>query len=242
MAEDSRPKVHFCTFGDVPKYNKALAIIKKEAEESEYFDTIDIYTQENLPSSPEETEFISKNPRGYGYWLWKYIIIHDMMGKYPEGDVIVYTDAGCGISTTPAARKEMDKWITKCISHPTHRISYLLGFPEHEWTKSDIFAYFNVLDKPEITSTGQFIAGIQIYLNNEDNRIFINKYKEAASHNNFHNITDAPSAIPNHIKFQENRHDQSILSVMFKIYGSCNVGYNYGQPQHPIMILRRRHG
>jgi len=48
----------------------------------------------------EQTEFYSQNkeildtPRGSGLWCWKPWIILDLMNKLPDGEIIVYADAG----------------------------------------------------------------------------------------------------------------------------------------------------
>jgi hypothetical protein len=236
------PKVHFCTFGNLPNYARALETITKEAEASGYFDTVNVYTQDTITLTDTEREFISKNNRGYGYWIWKPNVIESMMNRYLEGDIVIFVDAGSGISVTPEARIHMKKWIEDCITHPTHRVAFQIGFPEEDWTKSDIFEYFGVLGNSKITKSGQIPSGFQIYMITPNNKEFIRKYREAIAYNNYRNITDEPSILPNAPTFRENRHDQSFLSVMLKIYGAQIHGYNGTNPASPVMSLRRRYG
>lgn len=237
------PKVHYCTFGNVPSYTRALETITKEANDSGYFDTINVYTQDTITLTDTEREFIGKHRRGYGYWIWKPNVIEHMMGRYPDGDIIIYTDAGSGISVTPEARNKMKLWIEDCISHSSHRVAFRMDFfPEEDWTKSDIFEQFGVLGNTEITKSGQIPSGFQIYMITPENKEFIRKYREAIAYNNYRNITDEPSIIPNAPTFRENRHDQSFLSVMLKLYGAKIHPYNGTNPASPVMSLRRRHG
>lgn len=57
---------HFCTFGNTPKYNKALNRIFRQSKESGYFNTVSIYHQNNTPGIEKHVNFIKTQPRGYG--------------------------------------------------------------------------------------------------------------------------------------------------------------------------------
>ena len=43
-------------------------------------------------------DFIEKNKRGYGYWLWKSYIIKKTMDMMKDGDILLYLDSGCEIN------------------------------------------------------------------------------------------------------------------------------------------------
>ena len=41
-------------------------------------------------------DFINKNSKGYGYWIWKsYIIFKYVQEEMNEDDILLYMDAGC---------------------------------------------------------------------------------------------------------------------------------------------------
>ena len=44
---------------------------------------------------------ITKNPRGYGYWLWKSYIIKKTIEKMSDDDILLYLDCGYEIDITP---------------------------------------------------------------------------------------------------------------------------------------------
>jgi hypothetical protein len=184
---------------------------------------------------------MAANPRGYGYWIWKSILLEDMLKKIPEGDIVLYADAGCGISTTTAARENMVRWISDCQTHPTHRIAFQMPHLEEVWTKADVF---DLLDAhgDEFTKTGQCIGGIQMYQNTPENRVFIRRYAETVAADNYHYVSNAPCRRPNPACFRDNRHDQSISSILFKKYGAAFREDHWKNPDFPIMALRRRHG
>ena len=83
------PDVHFCTFGSLPNYARALRTLCREAGESGYFASVTAYTQHNLPASRKELDFMSRNPKGYGFWIWKSILLEDMLEKIPAGDIVL---------------------------------------------------------------------------------------------------------------------------------------------------------
>lgn len=232
-------QIHFCTFGNLPTYTRSVITICNEASESGYFNTVTSYNQNTIPSTEREREFMQTNRRGYGYWIWKANVILDMMMKVPEGDIIVYADAGCGISRTPEARVKFTEWISDVVEHPTHRISFQMPHKEETWTKGDIFDLLEC-NTPEYRETGQHLATIQIYMNNPDNRAFVRKYKEYMAANNYHYVSDAPSRVPNAPSFRDNHHDQSILSLMFKKWGSAKRDDHWNDPKYPIIAIRRR--
>lgn len=233
--------VHFCTFGSIPEYGASILLLAREAKESGYFATVTAYTQQNIPATPAEKEFMFRHRRGYGYWIWKAIIIEDMMKKFPDGDIILYADAGCGISTTPAARTNMEAWISDCVSHPTHRISFQMPHIAEIWTKADVFHMLDA-SADEYTKTGQHIGGIQMYQNTEENRNFIQLLKTFMWQDNWHYVSDEPSRVANPPCFRDHRHDQSILSILFKKYGSSNREDHWKDPAFPVIALRRRYG
>lgn len=231
--------VHFCTFGTLPNYTPSIVALCGEASASGYFDTVKSYNQNTIPATEKEKAFMRSNPRGYGFWIWKANVILDMMEHVPLGDIIMYADAGCGISTTPAARAKFTEWVSDVETHPTHRISFQMPHIAETWTKADIFTLLEC-DAPEYRQTGQHIATIQIYKNTPENQEFVRKYRDYMAADDYHYVSDEPSRVPNAASFRDNRHDQAILSLMFKKWGASNREDHWMDPGFPIMALRRR--
>lgn len=231
--------VHFCTFGSLPNYRRSLMMIHKEAARSGYFSSVNIYTQDNIPSTEEEKEFMKAYPRGYGYWVWKSTIILDQMEKRPENDFIVYADAGCGIR--PGVKHTLDRWIHLTREHPTHRLAFQINTIEKEYTKDELFSFLNC-DTDDVKNTCQYMGGVQIYQNTPENKEFLRKYKQILSFDNYHYISDEPSRLPNAPNFKDHRHDQSVLSLMYKLHGVCTLSGSEVEQNAtaPIQALRRR--
>ena len=235
----SVPPVHLCSFGTIPEYTPLLDRLRIEATASGYFASFTAYTQETLPVTDAERAFILANPRGYGYWTWKVILLLDMLSKVPEGDIVLYVDAGCGIRTTPKARECMNLWIHTVLLHPTHRVAFQLRHLARHWTKMDIFQEFHATD-PVITDSGQHMGGIQIYQNTTANRMFLQLYRQALSRRNYRLVDDSPSIAPNFPGFVENRHDQAILSVLYKKLGVASFPDHCDGPDSPVKVHCQR--
>lgn len=228
--------IHFCTFGNVPAYSRSINELCTEAIRSNYFNTITLYDQSIIPN--EHKTFIQNNARGYGYWLWKPIVILKRMQVEKEGDIIIYADAGCGISTTNEARDKFKEWIESVKNHPTHRISFQMPHIEENWTKADLFKMIDcTADKYK--KTGQHIGGIQIYQVTKENIAFLKEVLQYMC--NYHLITDAPSTLPNASSFIEHRHDQSVFSLMFKKKGSHVYPNHDDNYAFPIVAIRRKY-
>ena len=230
--------IHFCTFGNEPHYSRSVNELCKEATESQYFDTITPYNQTIIPS--EHSKFVQNNARGYGYWIWKPIIILDLMRNTDEGDIIIYADAGCGISTTEAARIQFQEWIRAVKEHPTHRISFQMNYAEEMYTKGDVFEYMDC-NTDDYKKSAQHSATIQIYENNAENRDFVEELMKHMCMNNYHYLTDTPSIIPNSKIFKEHRHDQSITSLLLKKRGARVYPDHVNDYLFPIVAIRRKY-
>lgn len=236
---NSETQVHFCTFGSLPHYARSLDLLCREAEESGYFSTVNRYTQENIPATKEEMDFMASNPRGYGYWIWKPIVMLDMFSRFPEGDIVAYADAGCGISTTPEARSNMEAWIRDCVEHPTHRLSFQMPHLEERYTKADVFQLMEA-DDERFKKTGQFIGCIQFMMICKNNFDFLSKWKLKMSQKKYHYVSDKLSEIKNPENFVDHRHDQSILSIMLKKMGSSERPDHWNNYSFPIVVIRRK--
>jgi hypothetical protein len=85
------------------------------------------------------------------------------------------------------------------------------------WNVDSIFDYYDVR-KSEFLDSGQLVGGIFIIRRCEHTINIVNKWYEGCC--NYHLIDDSPSNITNDESFIENRHDQSIFSIIRKKYGT----------------------
>jgi hypothetical protein len=215
--------IHFYTFGNIPLYAEILERITREARDSGYFHTVTAYTQDTLPGIVDHAEFIRTHPRGYGYWVWKPLVLAAGLRAIPEGDILVYLDAGSYICKTPAASSLFSNYISAVETHPTHRIGFLQQFRENEWCKADLLETLGVRENPRVSHSGQFWAGGHVMMNTPENRAFVEEWAAIAISQDYHLLDDSPSTIPNHFSFKEHRHDQAILSILLKLRGCVSL-------------------
>jgi hypothetical protein len=232
--------VHFCTFGSMPTYGPALARIGKQAQDSKYFESVNCFTQNNTPGLAAHADFIAKSPKGYGYWIWKPLIILETMRKAQENDVIVYADAGCYINSTPEAKRKFEIYLSLVKKNAPHRINFQLSYPEEMYTKNDVLSYFQAMGTEHATSR-QIAGTYMILVNTPENRAIMEELHQIMGSDNHHLHDDSPSRIPNAPSFIDHRHDQSVLSVLMKMRGTLLVEDVYPpKDTDPISPMRSR--
>lgn len=221
-------KKYFCTFAD-SRMKSSLKRIKKQAEDLDYFGGIFIYNEDNLDLEFREyfKDKLIKGSRGYGYWVWKPQIILQTFRKMNEGDILLYTDAGCHLNKKGLDRlnyyfkqAEISESGLFVFQEAVKPINPDLEFAkinlEKNYTKGDVFDYYNARDKKNISDTGQTIAtAFLIKKCHKSESLVKNWLKIFKEEPGF--IDDSPSITPNLVGFKENRHDQSIFSMLCKL-------------------------
>ena len=220
-------KKYFCTFAS-SNMSKALDRIEKQAKKMNFFDDVFIYNEDKLEDSFKEKyhDKLKSNVRGFGYWVWKPEIILKSLEKINEGDVLLYCDAGCHLNKK--GKEKLCEYFEKTNnSKPGISVAQFViesddknleseNNLEKEWTKGDIFDFFNARERVYIYNTGQFQGGI-IFIKKTKNTIDFIKKWALVFEQNFNLVDDSPSKSKNFEEFKENRHDQSILSILLKI-------------------------
>jgi hypothetical protein len=82
----------------------------------------------------------------------------------------------------------------------------------------DIFEYYGAKHNESIIETEQLVGGIYVIRKCQHTVDMVNEWYDGCC--NYNLIDDSPSSIPNDPSFNENRHDQSIFSVVRKKYGT----------------------
>jgi hypothetical protein len=211
---------YFFSYGD-QKYTQSKLRIKNEALNFG-FDKINIYGREDLDMDfLEKTNPYINSPRGGGYWLWKCYFLKKIFNEMDDGDFCVYADAGCTINPNGKQRYELYK---KLISESGSGIlSFRMdGLDEERYTTEEIFKHFEIESDSEIRLTGQIMATILVFCKNKKSQRLIDEYYNLAitKPNIF---SDDFNYLSNSPRFVDNRHDQSILSVMRKKYVTSEI-------------------
>ena len=213
-------------FGSKGEWGAVAERLGVEVTNTRLFDEVIAYTLEDLKSDKNfwssHSEFIKKNKRGYGYWLWKPYLIGKTMRSMKDGDVLLYLDAGCEITIgdkyTPRGYwQDCVTPIENCIEAIGREkiIGTSLGaaHPEAEWTKMDLPLRLGIADEPYMKEP-QRQSGTIFFSVCEETRKFVNDWYSLCC--DYHLIDDSPSISKNYEGFREHRHDQSVFSQLTK--------------------------
>lgn len=164
-------------------------------------------------SDLKKSEFYNKNkeildqPRGAGYWLWKYHFLNELISTIKEGDIIVYSDSAIFI------RRSLKPLFKILIESTKGVLLFHNNYKNRFWTKRDCFIELGC-DSEQFYDTPLIFGGLQIFQKNKFSQQFIAEVLNASQKNNI--ITDSPNKLgkENLSGFIEHRHDQSVTSLI----------------------------
>ena len=187
--------------------------IKNEAIQSKWFDFVIVENEDSF-----EKWYVDKYKdrfldRGFGYWQWKSYRIRRLLERMNEGDILLYLDAGCHINYVDGVSLK-NKLLRYLSGKPI--AMFQSNAPENVWTKADIYSFFDELNYPTVIK-GQLQGGILLLKKTIESCSMIDEWFYIC-HNHYELINDAPSIRPNIPVFKENRHDQSIISLLANKY------------------------
>jgi hypothetical protein len=227
MEEIVKP-IHFITYGN-DVFEKAKTRLVNQAKEFYPFKTIKGYGPEDLPIDfTKKFKNILDLKRGGGYWIWRPIILKQKLDEMNENEFLVYLDAGCYLNK--AGMNRFNEYINLLDQSEFGAMSFQMsgnkgsGGLEKEkcWTTKEIFNYFKVNPDSDIGNTGQYLGGILVLKKNKHLMdliyIFIKALYERASM-----FTDYYNKMQQHNEFKENRHEQSVFSILRKLHGSVVI-------------------
>lgn len=208
-------RIFLCSFGN-SSYLSALSRLKVQAQETGWFYRIECGTEESLSPlfKQEVMDLLKPEVRGFGYWIWKPQIILQCLYQMEHGDILLYVDAGCHINR--AGKNMFLAYIEEVKRHPSGFLVFgaRKGSLERQYTKGDIFSYFNIRDD-DIYNSGQ-IHATAFFLRKDDHTQKIIEYWKEVMMEHRDLIDDSLSITPNALDFKENRHDQSVFSILMK--------------------------
>lgn len=200
-------------------YETQLKYCKKSALEIGKVDYFYDYGPKDIESDFWQINYnILVHKRGNGYWLWRpYFIFKTLKEKLTEGDYLIYTDAtvlynnNVKILIDFLEKNDEDMWF--------YKKSYIEKF----YAKRDALILMGADDK-YYTETYSYNAAFQIYKKTKFSIKFVEDYLYYSK--DIRIITDIPNtlSLPNYNGFKDNRHDQTILSILIKKYHLANSG------------------
>ena len=164
--------------------------------------------------------------RGYGYWFWKPIIIKRFLLSLKKNEILNYVDVGSHLNLNGYSRLKTYINLVKNSKNGVLAFQYnklkkkKFVYPkryEYMYTKSDLLDYFNVLKNKKFTQTPQYESGCIFLKKNRFTLKLLDEWSEVYT-KDFSLVDDSQSVLKNFKGFIENRHDQSIFSLLCKKY------------------------
>lgn len=199
--------------------------INKKLFSGEYNNIIDKvlrYNENDLDDYIKEIvlDIIEKyGKRGYGYWIWKPYLIYKELEKLNDGDMLIHLDSYRRIDKIVDIFDDIKNELTD--EKPIDFIT--VGFDDYKYTttklRNRLEKYLNYKFNENQLFKTQFEAGILFIKKNDFTVNFFKKYFDFMI-KNIDVITDIyNNDKDNHESFIENRHDQSVFSLLCKYYG-----------------------
>jgi len=221
------------------KFQEQLELTSAKAANNPVFTQRHIFGKlpDEIYNDPKWAKHVQERPfvRGRGYWFWKSALFNHLVkqGIIKNGDMVVYVDADSaafvdvdcgGCMNETEWRERLALFDEKSLDMFVERQPKGRQFVRHEgkfdvceytWTKQDIFEKFNTnWDDPQYGRTMQAHASFWVARVNERTRKFVQMYEELMT--DFHLCSDEKSVSPDNPHFHENRHDQSMFSMLMK--------------------------
>ena len=223
---------HFISYGD-KNFKKSVLRIEREAKDFNSFKSIEVFKNKDFYDKDflKKYKKVIKQKKLSGYGIWKYYLINKKINEINNDEFLIYCDAGCTINLKGKDRyyeyldmlSESDLGI---ISFPirNHADEDYKDNPTLEkiWTTKEIFDYFKIGINDPIANSPQILSGILIIKKNNHIKEILSEYKKVLEYDQ-NLITDYYNLQNQYDFFKENRHDQSIWSVLRKVYGSYNL-------------------
>ena len=224
--------LHLATFYS-PDLKRSADRFKNQATKMGLYDSIELFTFEDLNEDfklyVKELLKIGKE-RGYGYWVWQTYIHQLVLSKINNGDIYHWCDVGCHFNINGKERlKEYIEFISsyekgfmgfeyRDLENEKFKHLTYPNYLEYQYTKEDLFKFFNVQDNKLITDTPQVWGG-SFFLRKSPIAIKIMKNHYDIVRNRFDLIDDDKNKFENVSRsgFISHRHSQSVLSILAKL-------------------------
>jgi hypothetical protein len=211
-------KIALITYAEGPQWRGA---IKRFASYSKHkiFDNVFVANQkwllENSSKFRLHIKFIDRHPKGKGLWLWKPFLIETFFEKFPQYDVVIYSDVGSELNLNDQSEKRLIEYLN--LVKRQNVVGFQLDLPEYRYTDPILNSiYRSTID----TTTGQIMATIILFKKSEIANQFISEWQKVAVRDQYKFLTGgATTEATKGASNFEHRHDQSIFSYIYKSRG-----------------------
>lgn len=176
---------------------------------------------------------------GFGWWSWKPYFILNSLLSIPEGDGLLYLDAGSVIKSDEESVRKIKEYMALTS------VSSMIGsntdfFPEEIYTSRDLLDYFSLTDQQRRDS--QYCAAIIFIINDSKGRAFAREWCHLVCVDDHKWLIPLETNVMNHPEFRHHMHDQSTFSCLMKTYCGLSVHTGNRDVDGAIRLARHRYG
>jgi hypothetical protein len=238
-------KWHFRTLGmGSVNYRSAARRLAREASITGLFETAAGLNESDFRLA--DPDFWGDHKRvlharvpGFGWWLWKPYFILNSLLSIPEGDGLLYLDAGSVIKSDEESVLKISEYMALAS------VTSIIGsntdfFPEEKYTSRDLLDYFNLTDQQRRDS--QYCAAIIFIINDSKGRAFLREWCRLVCVDDHKWLIPLEINVKNHPEFKHHMYDQSTFSCLMKTYGGLSVDTGNKDVDGAIRLARHRYG
>jgi hypothetical protein len=209
---------HLITFHSGHPFSQAAERLALQAQAAGWFASVEVLHPDcghpvMLAFESVYGEFARCNPRGYGYWRWKPLLVQAVLTSLPEGAHLYYMDAGCELSVLGSSR-------FAALDHELAGrgiLCFEIDLPEHGWCKREATEAVLGAWQDQVMESRQIQATWFGLRNTARTREIIAEWAAWATQGNL--ITDEHIPAQQHPNFRAHRHDQALWSLILKKHG-----------------------
>jgi len=200
---------YFLSFGGGSEdYRQACEVICDQVNTLGLFDVVYKMTDLDLQDKAHQfffekyNDFILQNRRGYGFWIWKSYLVKWLADQLPDGDLLIYADAGCRLSDV--------RRMNLLFKHMSTN-EFLIEQTGHTHKSYTAQRVLKELDSQNIIRDERMIsAGVFSLILSKRTRSLLNDWYELCQRTKY--LID-PNRDFEPAGFVDHRHDQTLLSL-----------------------------
>ena len=202
--------VHFLSFAN-RRYGGSLERIRRESVAMDRFRTIQTVDDRGLGSDywRVHADTVRRHRRGFGLWTWKPYVVRRSLEALPEGDTLVYCDAGCSLN--PEGRSRLEDYLELAADDAAGVLAFSLDGKVGAWTKKATQAAF-AADTPGMRQREMVMATCVVMRSGPATLELVREWEERMADLTI--VDDSPSPYGEHPEFRAHRHDQSIFTLL----------------------------
>ena len=209
-----RTRLHLLSFAS--SRLGSLRRLRREAETMGCFESVTLLSAGDLGTDYWSAcgDFVRTHPRpGFGFWSWKPYIIHRHLASLPEGDILLYLDAGFSMNVEGRAR--FLGYVERAAAHPAGWLAFEAGASQGAYTKRSLLQAL-AADDEMTRSLPMLQSGCQFILVRPGNLRLVARWYELMRQRHLIDDSPAPDGVPG---FIAHRHDQSVFSILAHRHG-----------------------